>query len=231
MINLVGFSPLSILAPDGAENGLSGASADRTSMFLGILMERIAQASDQAGAKAPGAISPTQPAADVACGRPRRVNEPAGDTSMRDAFRFVFEHEGSGYVASDAGKESSRYGILQATAVRYGYEGDVRNMSKTQAEAIYQKIWQDSGARDLPPGLALVHFDTYINSPQTARKLLQSSHGDLNVYMGLRARRYARLSALKPRRYAQYMKGWMKRIQDLSMAAAQTGPASTRSSV
>jgi len=231
MINLVGFSPLSILAPDGADTGLSAASADRTSIFLGILMERIAHLNDQAGANAPRAVSPTPPAADVAYGRARGVNEPAGETSMRDAFRFVFEHEGSGYVASDAGKESSRYGILQATAVRYGYEGDVRNMSKTQAEAIYQKIWQDSGARDLPPGLALVHFDTYINSPQTARKLLQSSHGDLNAYLGLRARRYARLSALKPRRYAQYMKGWMKRIQDLSMAAARTGPASTRSSV
>jgi hypothetical protein len=231
MINLVGISPLSILAPDDADAGLSAASADRTSMFLDILMERVASLSDQAAPKAPSPISPVMPAADVAFGRPRSVNGPAGQTPMKDAFRFVLEHEGSGYVASDAGKESSRYGILQATAAHYGYKGDLRSMSKTEAEAIYQKIWQDSGARDLPPGLALVHFDTYMNSPQTARKLLKSSHGDVNTYIGLRARRYARLSALKPKRYAQYMKGWMKRIQDLGLAAAQTGPASTRSSV
>ena len=184
MINLVGFSPLSILAPDGAETAISGASADRTSIFLDILMERVAALSDQAAAKAPRAISPAPPAEDVACGRPRGVNKPAGETPMKDAFRFVLEHEGSGYVATDAGKESSRYGILQTTAVRYGYEGDVRSMSKIEAEAIYQKMWQDSGARDLPPALALVHFDTYINGPQAARKMLQSSRGDVNAYLG-----------------------------------------------
>jgi lysozyme family protein len=150
---------------------------------------------------------------------------------MRKALRFVLEHEGSDYVASDAGKESSKYGILQATAARCGYKGDVRHMSRAEAEAIYRKIWDESGSRNLPAGLALVHFDTYMNSPQAAKKMLQSSGGDTDTYLRLRTQRYARLSQLKPARYAQYMKGWMKRIHDLRTVVAQTAPPFTRASV
>jgi hypothetical protein len=231
MINFVGFFPFSVQGPDGAENSPPSAAADGTGAFLGILMERVGRLSGQAAARGPGALSPIPPAADAGRGRSGNVSGLAGETPMREALRFVLEHEGSGYVQSDGGKESSRYGVLQATAVRYGYSGDVRRMSQPEAEAIYRTIWEESGARDLPPGLALVHFDTYMNSPQAARKMLQSSGGDVNAYLQLRTQRYARLSKMKPTRYAQYMKGWMKRIQDLRTAAEQTGPTSTRSSV
>jgi lysozyme family protein len=200
-------------------------------------MERVAQLSGQAAAKQLASASAPPPVTDPSLGRSGSGNGTAGKASVGphaatpEALRFVLEHEGSGYVANDAGKESSKYGILQATAARYGYNGDMRSMSRTQAEAIYRKIWDESGSRNLPAGLALVHFDTYMNSPQAAKKMLQASGGDTDTYLRLRTQRYTRLCQLKPARYAQYMKGWMRRIHDLRAAAAAVGPSFTRASV
>jgi lysozyme family protein len=139
----------------------------------------------------------------------------AGGDLKRDAFRFVFEQEGSRYVARDGGRESSRYGILQATADRYGYTGSVKDMSRQQAETIYERIWQESGAAKLPRNLALIHFDTYVNSPAAAKKMLKSADGNSTAYLELRSERYLRLSSLRPERYGKYTKGWMNRIENL----------------
>ena len=237
MISLVGFSPFPLQEFDGTDtpplaiDPQAGGPAGPANTFLGILMERVAQLNAQPAAKQPASASAPPRVTDPPLGRSDSGNGEASDVSMREALRFVLEHEGSGYVANDAGKESSKYGILQATAARYGYNGDVRYISRTEAEAIYRKIWDESGSRNLPAGLALVHFDTYMNSPQAAKKMLQSSVGDADRYLRLRTQRYARLSRLKPARYAQYMKGWMKRIHDLRTAAAQIGPSFTRASV
>jgi hypothetical protein len=238
MINPVGFSPLSFQDPDVPENSPPVATAVRAATFLAVLMERVALLSGQPAAMPVEAAFATPRVMDPGYDRLRSGSGAAVDAAIdpqpkapREALRFVLEHEGSGYVASDGGKESSKYGILQSTAARWGYNGDVRHMSQAEAEAIYRRIWDESGSGDLPAGLALVHFDTYMNSPQAAKKMLQSSGGDTGAYLRLRTQRYARLSALKPARYAQYMKGWMKRIDDLRTATAQTGPSSMRASV
>ncbi len=239
MINLPGISPLSLLAPDGAETS-APTVPDQTTAFLEILKEQVSLVTNQSPATGPEFVSQRTAAASSDSGRAASLNSlantsvangAAGPTPMKNALRFVMEHEGKAYVSNDAGKESSKYGILQNTAARYGYSGQIRNMSQSDAEAVYQKIWEESGARDLPPSLALVHFDTYINSPQAAKKMLQSSGGDVNAYLRLRSQRYARLSALKPTRYGQYMNGWMKRIQDLRTATAHIGPSTISSSV
>jgi lysozyme family protein len=201
-------------------------------------MQRVAKLNGQPAARQPGPASSTARVTDPGLGRSGSGSGAKGSVAFdphgeapREAFRFVLEHEGSGYVASDAGKESSKYGILQATATRYGYNGDVRHLSQTEAEAIYRKIWDESGSRNLPAGLALVHFDTYMNSPQAAKKMLHASGGDTDTYLRLRTQRYTRLSQLKPAIYARYMKGWMKRIHDLRTVTAQTGPSLTKASV
>ncbi len=235
MIDLVGFSLFSLQDLDGAEtspyavNAQTGASAGRASAFLSILMERVAQINGQIAAKPPGSVSTVSQVTTP--GPPASEKGAADNVAMREALRFVLEHEGSRYVANDAGKESSKYGILQKTAARCGYSGDLRHMSQTDAEAIYRKIWNESGSRNLPAGLALIHFDTYMNSPQAAKKMLQASGGDMNAYLRLRTQRYTRLSELRPARYGQYMKGWMKRIHDLQAVAAQAAPSSTRASI
>lgn len=244
MISPVGFSPFSFRETDGAETSppaidpQTAGPAGRASTFLTVLMERVAPLNGHMPAKQHGSASSTPQVTDPSLGRSGSERGARGSAAVdphggapREALRFVLEHEGSGYVANDAGRESSKYGILQATATRCGYSGDMRHMSQAEAEAIYRKLWDESGSRNLPAGLALVHFDTYMNSPQAAKKMLQSSGGDTDTYLRLRTQRYARLSQLKPTRYARYMKGWMKRIQDLRTVAAQTGPSFTKASV
>ncbi|MBZ0156196.1 MAG: hypothetical protein K8I29_08315 [Alphaproteobacteria bacterium] len=146
---------------------------------------------------------------------PHPSAEGGEDTRFRESLAVVLKHEGSAYVRRDGGRESSRFGILQSTAREYGYRGEVRHLTRAEAESIYRKIWDKSGAASLPPPLSMVHFDTYVNSPAAARKLLDRSGGDVNAYLGLRAQRYRRLAELRPQRYARYLKGWMNRIASL----------------
>jgi len=116
---------------------------DQANLFLNLLIQSVARISEKA--VSPQVASAAQPAADPGNGAPLGDNERA----MKDIFRFVFGQEGSAYVARDGGSESSRYGILQVTANRYGYGGSVKDMSRTEAEAIYKKMWEESGAQNL----------------------------------------------------------------------------------
>jgi lysozyme family protein len=145
----------------------------------------------------------------------------SADNGFRSSLDMVLKYEGKGYVKNDAQKGPSRMGILQSTAREYGYTGNVRNITPAQTEAIYKKIWEKSGASKLPYPLSAVHFDTYVNSPAAARKLLKQSDGDVDTYLSLRAERYSRLAAVKPEKYAKYLKGWMNRVNSLrNMVAA-----------
>lgn len=221
--------PLPFSIADGDRSGNAPAvTAVQGIDFLNLLVQTMAEISGKAGSLMadPG---PTPPPVHLAKAEPADAG--ADGNSMKEIFRFVFQQEGSGYVAQDGGKESSRYGILQATANRYGYHGNVKNMSRPEAEAIYEKIWQESGSRDLPRDLALVHFDTYVNSPAAAKKMLKSSEGDTAAYLDLRSQRYLRLSTLRPESYAKYMKGWMNRVQNLrTLTAGNMNASSARAS-
>ncbi len=86
-----------------------------------------------------------------------------------------------------AARESSRFGILQSTAKEYGYKGNIRNITRADAEAIYKKIWDKSGAASLSYPLSLVHFDTYVNSPAAASKAVEKirrQYWDISVNAG-----------------------------------------------
>ncbi len=149
-----------------------------------------------------------------------------GDNSrFKEILATVLKHEGSAYVHSDGGAESSKFGILQSTAREYGYKGSIRNITKADAEAIYKKIWDKSGAASLPYPLSLVHFDTYVNSPAAAMKLLKKSAGSIDAYLTMRAHRYTRLAELRPAQYGKYLKGWINRVADLRNITAGYAPA------
>jgi len=60
-----------------------------------------------------------------------------------------------------------------------------------------------------------VHFDTYVNSPAAATKLLKKSAGNTDSYLAMRAHRYTRLAELRPAQYGKYLKGWINRVADL----------------
>ncbi|MCX8070562.1 MAG: hypothetical protein N2738_08685 [Thermodesulfovibrionales bacterium] len=139
----------------------------------------------------------------------------------KEIMQFVFKHEGKTLVKDDGGRESSRYGILASTAKQYGYDGELSEMTKSDAEKIYKKLWDKSGAEKLPYPLSLIHFDTYVNSPAAAKRILEKSQGDMNTYLDLREQRYNRLVELKPERYAKYIKGWKNRINNLRALAEE----------
>lgn len=143
------------------------------------------------------------------------------DDKFQEALKFVLEKEGSRHVRKDGGHESSRYGILQSTASEYGYRGNVKDLTKAEAEAIYKKLWQKSGAESLPRPLSTVHFDTYVNSPAAAEKILAKSRGNTDIYLRLREKRYARLAEIRPEQYGKYLKGWNNRIDSLRTMVAR----------
>jgi lysozyme family protein len=142
------------------------------------------------------------------------------ESPMKEAIRFVLKQEGSAYVSRD-GKEASKYGILQSTARGYGFQGSIKDLTETEAEAIYEKMWKESGAQKLPRDLAVVHFDSYINSPVAARKMLKACQGDTGAYLNLRTERYMRLAEKRPQQYGKYVKGWMNRVGRLRTTVAQ----------
>ncbi len=172
--------------------------------FHQVLSESISQDTENPLAKFGGA--PAQ--------SPIRDNA-SSSADYEKIINVVFKHEGRGFVKEDAGRESSKFGILQGTARQYGYTGDIASMTKEDAERIYKKLWDKSGANTLPYPLSLVHFDTYVNSPAAARRMLQKSQGDVEVYLSLRQERYDRLAELRPERFARYKKGWANRINNL----------------
>jgi len=139
--------------------------------------------------------------------------QPAPD-SFKEIVKVVMKHEGSGYVKKD-GVESSKMGILQSTANEFGYKGDIKDLTRADAEAIYKKIWNRSGAAKLPYPLSLVHFDTYVNSPAAARKILAKSEGNVDAYLEMRGQRFQRLADRRPARFGRYLKGWMARVNHL----------------
>ena len=151
--------------------------------------------------------------------RPPAATEPNSENEFNDILKVVMKHEGNGYVKRDGLRESSKMGILQATAREYGYRGDIRDLTRADAKAIYKKIWDKSGAAKLPYPLNMIHFDTYVNSPAAARKILAKSGGNADAYLEMRAQRYQRLAKLRPEVYAKYLKGWMNRVDHLRQMA------------
>lgn len=143
------------------------------------------------------------------------------DAKFNDALQFVMEKEGSKIVRDDGGRETSKYGILQSTAREFGFKGNIKDITRTDAEVIYRKLWEKSGAASLPFPLSTVHFDTYVNSPSAAEKILVKSQGNAEVYLRIREQRYARLAESSPEQYGKYLKGWNNRIRTLRTMVAQ----------
>lgn len=147
-----------------------------------------------------------------------------GDDKFKKCLSFVLEKEGVKLVKEDgASRESSKMGILQSTARAFGYKGNIRNLNATEAEKIYRKVWERSGASSLPFPLALVHFDSYVNNPASSLKFLEKSRGDVTTYLNLREQRYVRLASAKPETFGKYLRGWKNRIHSLQVMVASQG--------
>jgi len=95
------------------------------------------------------------------------------DNPFETAFNLVIQKEG-GYVNDpyDRGGET-KYGISKRS---YPYL-DIKNLTLQQAKEIYYRdYWIPSKAYLLPPQLAIMHFDTAVNTGiKTANKILQKA--------------------------------------------------------
>ncbi|UOF81048.1 lysozyme [Caudoviricetes sp.] len=152
-----------------------------------------------------------------------RIFEGAGRataTSFEDSMKFVFAQEG-GYVADDAGKGPSKYGI-NATA---NPGVDIANLTREGASTIYrQKYWDAIGADKLPENIRLIAFDTAVNmGVGAAKKLLAESGNDPQKMIDLRRQHYANLIAKDPEKFGQYKVGWEARLVALEGGVGRTG--------
>ena len=61
-------------------------------------------------------------------------------SGFKDILKVVMRHEGTSYVRMDGNREPSKMGILQSTAMKYGYAGDIKDITKAQAEAMIKRF-------------------------------------------------------------------------------------------
>lgn len=136
----------------------------------------------------------------------------ATDADFGSAVSFVLAQEG-GYVndPADPGGET-KYGISKRS---YPYL-DIASLTVDQAKAIYYTdYWEASGADRLPMPLALVVFDTAVNTGVGhAQDWLALSNGDVDQFLAFRTSYYQTLAVQHPT-LAKYLNGWLNRIAAL----------------
>ena len=154
-----------------------------------------------------------------------------GSDPFDDAFRRVMRYEG-GYVANDAGKGPSKFGINKAA----NPDLDIAKLTEKDAKRIYrERYWDKISGDELAkknPALATVAFDTAVNMGVTpAKRLVEQSGGDPSKILAAREQHYASLVEKDPKKFAPYQSGWQSRLADLatsifpSAAAAELTPA------
>lgn len=98
--------------------------------------------------------------------------------TIEEMLAALLKNEG-GYVDNprDPGGETN-FGVTKDTARRYGYQGDMRTMTRADALAIYRSQYFHAPKFDdvfaLSPGIAAELFDTGVNmGPEKAVQFLQ----------------------------------------------------------
>ena len=157
--------------------------------------------------------------------------KPSAD-AFEQAFQTVLRLEGGAkYVADDAGKGPTKYGINKTA----NPDVDVKNLTEAQARKIYRERYWDKingdalAAKD--PALATIAFDAAVNQGAgTANKMVAAAGGDPTKLLEMRKQRYDALVQAKPEEYGRFSKGWDTRLASLATAAlplsaAQAAPA------
>jgi len=93
------------------------------------------------------------------------------------ALAFVLEREGGATITDDPKDPGglTRFGISK----RAYPDLDIRNLTQEQASAIYRNdYWLAGGCGNLPPAVAVMHFDCCVNQGKgAAAKFLQIAAG------------------------------------------------------
>jgi hypothetical protein len=143
-------------------------------------------------------------------------------SSFDGAVEQVLATEG-GYVADDAGKGETNFGIN--TTANPGV--DIKGLSEDQAREIYKtKYWDAIDADSLPPEIRGMAFDAAVNQGVgKAKEMLREAGGDPAKFLALRRAHYEELIDKDPEKYAQYAEGWEKRVAQFEQGGMGAPPA------
>lgn len=133
------------------------------------------------------------------------------------ADMFVANIEG-GYVANDAGKGPTNYGINQ----RANPDINVKTLTpETASEIRKQRYWDALSLDRQPPETAMVAYDAAINQGQQyALDLIEKTGGDPTLMLYQRRQDYRKLAKSNPM-YAKSLNGWEKRLDELQAQLKQ----------
>ena len=147
------------------------------------------------------------------------------NAAFEAALQKTLGYEG-GYVADDAGKGPSNFGI-NASA---NPDVDVKNLTKDKARELYKKRYWDAIGGDAlaakDPALATIAFDTAVNmGVSKANQLVSKSKGDPSALLSMRQQHYDNLVKKDPEKFAPFEKGWKARVADLATSVIPSAEA------
>lgn len=131
----------------------------------------------------------------------------ASGPGFRPVMDFIFNEEGSAYVADDAGAGPGKYGIVE----KFNPGWNAKTGTKDQAEQIYlQNYWNKIDGASLPPKLAAVAMDTAVlMGIGASKRLLERSGGDVDRFLDMRMAELTEI-AKRPDK-AQFLPVWTAR--------------------
>lgn len=148
---------------------------------------------------------------------------PPAKQVMGQAIDYVIGIEG-GYVPNDAGKGETKYGINKSA----NPDVDVANLTPDQARKIYEeRYWNKVVTSDMPADMSIVAFDAAVNQGVGwTQEALKQAGGDVGKFLQLRRDRYIAIAQNDPTK-AQYLDGWLNRLDKLQGAEQAGRPLQT----
>ena len=124
----------------------------------------------------------------------------------------IFQTEG-GYVANDAGKGETNFGIN--VSANPEYRGRIKSLTREEAKEIYRrKYWNVIGGENISPELQYQAMDAAVNQgAERARGWVAASGGDKAKFIELRRQRYEEIMAANPSK-RQFRNTWMNRLKE-----------------
>jgi lysozyme family protein len=201
-----------------ADGGIAGYEDDEEGMATGGMggMFNFAQQSEPVLRMAGGGMTGYMPGFK---------NTGAVNAAFEAALEKTLKYEG-GYVADDAGKGPSNFGINKAA----NPDVDVKNLTKEKARELYKKRYWDAIGGDAlaakDPALATIAFDTAVNmGVSKASQLIAQSKGDPSAMLSMRQQHYDNLIKDNPKKFAPFEKGWKDRVADLATSVIPSAQA------
>jgi lysozyme family protein len=151
----------------------------------------------------------------------------AVNAAFEDALQNTLKYEG-GYVADDAGKGPSNFGINKSA----NPDVDIKGLTKDKARELYKKrYWDVIGGDALAaknPALAKVAFDTAVNlGPEKAKSIIAQAKDDPSQILKMRQAHYDNLLDANPEKFGKFEKSWSNRMADLATKIIPSAEAGT----